>query len=131
MCELPSQDLIGWHAGEAESIAQRIDVQHRAAFDDWNQSACRDVVDGCASTLDILGRVERQSGIDEVDHVVANSPALLRARLVGRDIQALVHLARVRDDDLATDFERELESQRGLADAGRPDDHGHAKRLNQ
>jgi hypothetical protein len=63
--------------------------------------------------------------------VVPDSPPLVRAWLVGRDVQPLVHLARVGDDDLAADFERELESERRLADACRPDYYRDAKGTGQ
>jgi len=109
--EITSQVFVGWHAGKAEAIAQRIDVEHRAAFDDGNEPAPRDVVDGGASTLDILGRVERRAGIDEINHVVTDLPPLLVARLVGGDVQPFVDLARVGDHDLATDRHRQVEGE--------------------
>jgi len=55
--------------------------------------------------------------------VIAHAPALLVARLVGRDVQALVDLSRVGDDDLAVELQRDLEGDARLADAGRSDDY--------
>src|ERR1700687_4467178 len=86
---------------------------------------------GAATPLDVLGRVEGRRGIDEVDHVVMHLPALLFARLVGRDVEPLVHLARVGDDDLTPDLQRQVECPRGLADARRPDDHRHERAVSQ
>jgi hypothetical protein len=85
------------------------------------------MVDGGASALDILGGVEARRGVDEIDHVIPHAAALLIARFVGRDVEALVNLARVGDDDLAPELERHLEGQRGLADACRPDDYRNSR----
>ena len=83
-----------------------------------------DVIDCRAGTLDVLRRVEARRGIDEIDHVIADTPALLWTRLVGRDVEPLVHLARIGDDDLSVEAQRELKRETRLADARRPDDDG-------
>jgi len=54
--------------------------------------------------------------------VVADLAPLLGARLVGRDVEALVNLPRVGHHDLAAELTREVEGELRLADAGGPDD---------
>ena len=66
--------------------------------------------------------VEGRSWINEVDHVVADTTALLGRGLVGGDVQTLVHLPRIGDDYLTTQLQRQVEGQPGLADAGWTDD---------
>ena len=120
---------IGRDPGEAEPIAQRVDVEHGAAFDDRHAATRRDIGDCGSSAFDVFGGVERRRGIDEIDHVVAHALPLLRAGLVGGDVQALVHLARVSNHDLAAELQRKLIRNRGLADAGGSDDDWNADRF--
>ena len=49
---------------------------------------------------------------------------MLVTGLVGGDIEALVHLPRVGDHDLAAELDGKLESKLRLADSCRPDDDG-------
>ena len=120
--ELTPQRSIRWHACEAEALGERVDVKHRAAFDNRRLAAGHDVVDGDARAVHVLRRIEGELRIDEVDHVVTDYLPLLGRRLVGRDVEHLVDLPRVGDDDLAAQPLRELECDRRLADARRPDD---------
>jgi hypothetical protein len=51
----------------------------------------------------------------------------VRARLVGGDVQTLVHLAGIGHDDLAVEVQRKGEREGRLADAGGPDDDWNAE----
>jgi hypothetical protein len=100
--ELGAQFRVGRYACQAESVAQRVDVEHRAAFHDRLLSASLDVCNRLARALDVLRRVEIGRRVDEVDHVIPDLLSLLRAGLVGRDIEPLIDLTRICHDDLAT-----------------------------
>ena len=70
-----------------------------------------------------MGGVEVGGRVDEIDHVIAHATPLLLTGLVGRDVEALVDLARIGDHDLAVKLEREVEGELRLPDAGRSDDY--------
>src|SRR5438128_12030419 len=86
-------------------------------------------MDRGARALDILCGIERLRRVDEVDHVIAHSPSLFVAGLVGGDVKALVDLARVGDHDLAVETHRQLERDARLSDAGGSDDNRDGSQL--
>jgi hypothetical protein len=109
--QLVAQDWVGRYARQVEPIAQGVDIEHRPPLDDGKPPARRDVFDGLARTLDILRRVEVARRIDEIDHVIADLLAPLGAWFIGRDVEALVDLSRVRHDYLAVESPRQLKRQ--------------------
>src|SRR5204863_9724564 len=120
--ELRSARGVGWDAGQAESVADGIDVKHRPTLDDGELAARGDVVDGSARPDNVLGGIEIGGRVDEVDHVIPHAPSLLVAGLVGRDVEALIDLPRVGDHDLSVEPQRELEGELRFPDPGGSDD---------
>src|SRR5581483_1189807 len=125
--ELAAAGGVRRHAREAEALGQGVDVEHRPALDDRHALTPEDIVDRRTRSLDVLGRVEAAPRIDEIDHVVAHALAVLDRKSTRLNSSHLVDLPRVRDDDLATKSERQVESRLRLADAGRPDDDHDAR----
>ena len=108
-------------AGQAETFGERVDVEHRAPLHDRDTPTREDVLDRSVRAFHVLSCVEARGRIDEIDHVIAHAPAMIRRRLVGRDVEPLVDLAGVGDHDLAAQRHRDLEGQPGLADGGGSD----------
>src|SRR5262249_58980926 len=106
-----SSALWPWlYTGEREPLGQGIRPEHAAALHDRELATSRDAGDGAGGGLHELEGGVCGARIGDTDQVVANLAHGLRRRLVGGDVEPVVHLARVAHDDLAVACTRALAS---------------------
>ena len=108
----------GWRRGREESIDQCAKIESGAAGDDRQMAALDDAAEGLAGEPAVVscgaGFVRR----DDVDEVVRDHRALFARGLGGAYLHLAVDGDRVATDDLAVEFLRKMQCERGLAAGG-------------
>ena len=115
--ETRAQRFVAAGAGK-ESPRQRAVIKPRAADENGQPPARRDITDRRRSLARVLGGRVLLRGIGDVDEMVWDALPCGRGYLVGADIESAVDGGGVAADDLAVELPREHHAQRALAGRG-------------
>src|SRR5690606_28397245 len=107
---------------EEELVQNRLDVEACPPRQDREFPPPVNLLDRLVGQLLVLGYVETLVGLDDVDKVMGHPFPLGGGRLVGADVEALVHLHGVGSHHFASEAQGELDGNLGLAHRGWPHD---------
>ncbi len=102
----------------AESFAECLEVQHRAADQQWDFSSLRDVMHQAQRIVAECGGGIGFGGGDDVDQVVRRAGERGGVRLGGADVHVAIHQRRVHADELHRQALCQFHRDAGLAAGG-------------
>ena len=109
-------------AGEVEFAERRPDVEAGAADKDRNLAAVFYVTDHDGGEVLVLRDARGLGNVPDVKQMVRDTPPLRLRELGGADVHAFVKLHGIGVDDLAAEFQCQVNRQVGLARGGRAND---------
>ena len=123
--QLLAQRAIGAVLAQIHLIAQRVQVQARAADEYRQPAAGKDAVDDARRHVAVHGNGEDLPWVGHVDHVMHRLRALLQRGLGRADVHAAVDLHGVHGDDFRTERIAQRDGRARLARARGADQRKH------
>src|SRR5215217_917487 len=114
---------IGRYARHVPAFDNRVDIERRAADQDWEPAPVHNCRNGFQRQILIASEAHVAVRRQDVDEVMRNAPSLVAARFGDPDVEPSIEVARIGVDDFTSEFLGEGNAECGLADSGRTGNH--------